>query len=215
MPMSTRVVVADDHQLVRAGIASLLSEIPGVEVVGEACDGSEALRMACELKPDILFLDLAMPGMSGFEALALINEADPDVRVVILSMHGSEEHVLRALKLGAVGFMLKNSAPEELALTISAVNREDTWLSPAISKAVISRYLERSGAEDRQSALTVRQNQVLKMIAEGCGTREVSVALKLSVKTIETYRSQIMDRLQIRDLPGLVRYAIRQGIIPL
>jgi len=213
--MSTRVVVADDHQLVRAGIASLLSEIPGVEVVGEACDGSEALRMACELKPDILFLDLAMPGMSGFEALALINEADPDVRVVILSMHGSEEHVLRALKLGAVGFMLKNSAPEELALTISAVNREDTWLSPAISKAVISRYLERSGAEDRQSALTVRQNQVLKMIAEGCGTREVSVALKLSVKTIETYRSQIMDRLQIRDLPGLVRYAIRQGIIPL
>lgn len=213
--MSTRVVIADDHQLVRAGIASLLGDIPGVEVVGEASDGHEAVRLASELVPNIMFLDIAMPGMNGLEALALINEAEPAVRVIILSMNDSEEHVLRALKLGAVGFMLKDAAPEELAQAIKAINAGHTWLSAAVSKTVISSYVERSGADEIQSLLTVRQNQVLKMIAEGRSTKEISFALNLSVKTIETYRAQIMDKLDIHDLPGLVRYAIRQGIIPL
>jgi len=213
--MVTRIVVADDHQLVRAGIAGLLADIPDVEVVGEACDGREAVRLATELRPDVLFLDLAMPGMSGLDALALINEAEPDVHVIILSMHDSEEHVLRALKLGAVGFMLKDAAPEELAQAIKAVGQGNNWLSSAVSKTVISNYLERSGSEEDQSLLTARQNQVLKMIAEGSSTKEVSFTLNLSVKTIETYRSQIMEKLDIHDLPGLVRYAIRQGIIEL
>jgi len=213
--MSTRVVIADDHQLVRAGIASLLGDIPGVEVVGEASDGHEAVRLASELVPHILFLDIAMPGMNGLDALALINEAEPAVRVIILSMNDSEEHVLRALKLGAVGFMLKDSAPEELAQAIKAINAGHTWLSAAVSKTVIASYVERSGADEIQSLLTVRQNQVLKMIAEGHSTKEIGFALNLSVKTIETYRAQLMDKLDIHDLPGLVRYAIRQGIIPL
>lgn len=213
--MNTRVVIADDHQLVRAGIASLLGDIPDVEVVGEAADGNEAVRLASELVPQIMFLDVAMPGMNGLDALALINEAEPSVRVIILSMHDSEEHVLRALKLGAVGFMLKDAAPEELAQAIKAIKAGHTWLSAAVSKTVIANYVERSGAEEIQSLLTVRQNQVLKMIAEGHSTKEISFALNLSVKTIETYRAQIMDKLDIHDLPGLVRYAIRQGIIPL
>ena len=213
--MTTRVVIADDHQLVRAGIASLLGDIPGVEVVGEASDGNEAVRLASELVPNLMFLDIAMPGMNGLEALALINEAEPAVRIIILSMNDSEEHVLRALKLGAVGFMLKDSAPEELAQAIKAINAGHTWLSAAVSKTVIASYVERSGADEIQSLLTVRQNQVLKMIAEGHSTKEISFALNLSVKTIETYRAQIMDKLDIHDLPGLVRYAIRQGIIPL
>jgi DNA-binding NarL/FixJ family response regulator len=213
--MTTRIIIADDHQLVRAGIAALLKDIAEVEVVGEACDGREAVRLASELLPNVMFMDVAMPGMSGLEALAVINETQPEVRVVILSMHDSEEHVLRALKLGAVGFMLKDAAPEELAQAIKAVTQGNTWLSAAVSKTVISSYLERSGSDEVQSLLTVRQNQVLKMIAQGCSTKEVSYSLNLSVKTIETYRTQIMDKLDIHDLPGLVRYAIRQGIIEL
>ena len=213
--MNTRVVIADDHRLVRAGIAALLADIPGVDVVGEASTGSEAVALVADLSPNLLLLDVAMPGMSGLDALALINEADPDVRVIILSMHDSEEHVLRALKLGAVGFMLKSAAPEELAQAIQAVGEGHTWLSAAVSRTVIAGYLERSGNETGQNLLTTRQSQVLKMIVEGHSTKEVSFALNLSVKTIETYRAQIMDKLDIRDLPGLVRYAIRQGIIPL
>lgn len=213
--MISRVLIADDHHLVRAGIAALLKDLPAVEVVGEAADGRQAVKLAAELRPHILFLDVAMPGMSGLDALAVINEAQPEVRVVILSMHDSEEHVLRALKLGAVGFMLKDAAPEELAQAIKAVNEGNTWLSAAVSKTVIASYLERSGSSEPQSVLTVRQGQVLKMIAEGYSTKEVGFLLNLSVKTIETYRAQIMDKLDIRDLPGLVRYAIRQGIIEL
>lgn len=211
--MNTRVVIADDHQLVRAGIAALLADIPEVEVVGEASDGEQAVRLASELRPHVLFLDVAMPGMSGLDALALINDNEPEVRVVILSMHDSEEHVLRALKLGAAGFMLKDAAPEELAQAIRAVGLGHTWLSAAVSKTVIASYLERSGDGGGQALLTARQSQVLKLIAEGRSTKEVSFELKLSVKTIETYRAQIMDKLDIHDLPGLVRYAIRQGII--
>ena len=211
--MNTRVVIADDHQLVRAGIAALLADIPEVEVVGEASDGEQAVRLASELRPQVLFLDVAMPGMSGLDALALINDNEPEVRVVILSMHDSEEHVLRALKLGAAGFMLKDAAPEELAQAIRAVGQGHTWLSAAVSKTVIASYLERSGDGGGQALLTARQSQVLKLIAEGRSTKEVSFELQLSVKTIETYRAQIMDKLDIHDLPGLVRYAIRQGII--
>jgi DNA-binding NarL/FixJ family response regulator len=123
--------------------------------------------------------------------------------------------VLRALKLGAVGFMLKDAAPEELAQAIKAVNQGNSWLSSAVSKTVISGYLERSGSDEEQNPLTVRQSQVLKMITEGYSTKEVSFSLNLSIKTIETYRTQIMDKLDIHDLPGLVRYAVRQGIISL
>jgi len=143
--MITRVVIADDHQLVRAGIASLLGDLTRVEVVGEASDGGEAVTLVSQRRPDILFLDVDMPGMSGLEALARINEAQPEVHVVMLSMHDSEELVLAALKLGAAGFMLKDAAPEELAQAIRTVGQGGVWLSAAVSKAVISSYLERCG----------------------------------------------------------------------
>lgn len=214
--MGTRVVVADDHLLVRAGITTLLEDIPDVDVVGEASNGADAVKRVAELSPDVLFLDLTMPGMSGFEVLAQINESHPGVRVVILSMHDTAEHVLRALKLGASGYMLKDVFPDELAQAIRAVNKGDTWLSSAISKTVVAGYLGRNAGEETVlPQLTTRQSQVLKMIAEGHSTKHISSDLSLSVKTIETYRAQIMEKLDIHDVAGLVRYAIRQGISPL
>jgi DNA-binding NarL/FixJ family response regulator len=213
--MSIRIVIADDHQLLRAGIAALLRDLPDVEVIGEAADGTQAVHLAQELKPDILFLDLVMPGKSGLEALATLNEAVPELRVIVLSMHASEEHVLRALRLGAAGYMLKDVAPEELGLAIRAVMAGENWLSAAVSKKVIATYVARNNGEEMLDSLTKRQHQVLKLLARGASTKGISTQLNLSVKTIETYRAQIMARLDIHDLPGLVRYAVRHGIVPL
>ena len=212
--MVTRIVVADDHQLVRAGIASLLEDIPDVEVIGEASDGEQALTLVSELRPDVLFLDLAMPGMSGLDALAHISESCPEVSVIILSMHDSVEHVHRALKLGAAGYLIKDALPNELAFAIMAVKRGGRWLSSSISKTVIDGYLGHNGKENTL-ILTGRQSQVLRMIAEGHSTKQISNELSLSIKTVETYRAQIMEKLDIHDIAGLVRYAIRQGITPL
>ncbi len=213
--MSIRVVIADDHQLLRAGLTALLRDIPGVDVMGEAADGAEAIRLAHALNPDILFLDLVMPGTSGLDALASINESLPEIRVIVLSMHSSEEHVLRALRLGAAGYMLKDVAPEELGLAIKAVMAGESWLSAAVSKKVIAGYVARNKGEEMLDSLTTRQQQVLKLIAQGVPTKGIGTQLNLSVKTIETYRAQIMDRLDIHDIPGLVRYAVRHGIVPL
>ena len=213
--MVTRIVVVDDHRLVRAGIVALLEDIPEVQVVGQASDGIQALKTVAELKPDVLILDLAMPEMSGLEVLARIHESHPRVKVIILSMHDSAEHVHRALKQGASGYLLKDVLPDELVLAIDAITQGRTWLSSAISKTVIDGYLGRNGDEASLPQLTERQNQVLKMIAEGHSTKQISGHLNLSAKTIETYRAQIMEKLDIHDIAGLVRYAIRQGIVSL
>lgn len=213
--MVTRIVVADDHGLVRAGIVALLEEIPGIEIVGEASDGVQALELITGLDPDVLILDLAMPRMSGFEVLAQIGGAGGRAKTIVLSMHDGAEHVHRALKLGAAGYLLKDVLPDELALAVNAVNKGDMWLSSAISRTVVDGYLGRRGDDGAVSPLTERQSQVLKMIAEGHSTKQIGSNLNLSVKTVETYRSQIMEKLDIRDIAGLVRYAIRQGIVPL
>ena len=212
---AVRVVLVDDHQLVRAGIGALLRELPEVEVVGEGSDGETAIRLAQELAPDVLFLDLVMPGMSGLVALERIIGQQLDLKVIILSMHSSEEHVVRALQLGAAGYMLKDVAPEELPLALKAVMSGDTWLSSAISRTAIAEYVDRTAHESPLDALTARQHQVLRLIAEGHSTKDIGAQLDLSVKTIETFRAQIMERLDIHDVAGLVRYAIRQGIVPL
>jgi len=213
--MTTRIVVVDDHRLVRAGIVSLLDEVTEIEVVGEASDGPQALKLISDLDPDVVLLDLAMPGMSGFDVLGQLGKSGVGVKVIVLSMHDSAEHVHRALKLGAAGYLLKDVLPDELLRAIDAVNKGNVWLSPAISKTVIDGYLGRNGSGDLLTQLTDRQGQVLKMIAEGLSTKQIGACLNLSVKTVETYRAQIMEKLDIHDIASLVRYAIRQGIVPL
>lgn len=209
-----RVVVAEDHALVRAGICSLLEKLPGVEVVGEASDGREALELLKTQAPHVALLDISMPGMNGLEAAARAARRFPATRVILLSMHANEEYVHRALKAGVAGYLLKDSGTAELELAVRAVARGETYLSPAISKQVISDYVRRTGAETTSlETLTPRQREVLQLIAEGHTTKEIAKKLDLGVKTVETHRAALMTRLDIHDVAGLVRYAIRVGLV--
>ena len=209
-----RVLLADDHALVRAGMRSLLNAMAEVEVVGEAASGEEALELAGRSRPDIVLMDIAMKGMSGLDAAARLRERHPEVRVVILSMHSGEEYVLKALRAGAVGYLLKDAATGELELALRSVMRGESWFSPAVSRQVVEGYVQRVGGEAVADTLTARQREVLKLVAGGKSTKEIAYELKLSVKTVETHRAQIMERLGIRDVAGLVRYALRTGLVP-
>ena len=209
-----RVLLADDHALVRAGMRSLLRDIEGVEVVGEAADGAQALALAERERPDVVLLDIAMKGMNGLEAAARFRELHPGIKVIILSMHASEEYVLQALRAGAAAYLIKDSATAELEIALRSVMRGETYLSPAISRQVVEGYVQRVGAGAGEDPLTPRQREVLKRIAEGRSTKEIAFDLGLSVKTVETHRAQIMERLGIRDVAGLVRYAMRTGLVP-
>jgi len=209
-----RVLLADDHSLVRAGIRSLLGAMADVQVVGEAASGEEALELAARQQPDVVLMDIAMKGITGLEAAARMREMHPAVRVVILSMHSGEEYVLQALRAGAAGYLLKDAATGELELALRSVMRGESWLSPAVSRQVVEGYVQRSGAEAAPDVLTARQREVLRLVASGKSTKEIAFFLNLSVKTVETHRAQIMERLGIRDVPGLVRYALRTGLVP-
>jgi len=209
-----RVLLVDDHALVRAGMRSLLQDLPDVEVVAEAGDGAEALAAAERERPDVVLMDIAMKGMNGLEAAARLRERLPGVKVIILSMHTSEEYVLLALRAGAAAYLIKDSATSELELALKCVMRGETYLSPAISRQVVDGYVQRVGASAGPEPLTPRQREVLKRIAEGRSTKEIAFELNLSVKTVETHRAQIMERLGIRDVAGLVRYAMRAGLVP-
>jgi DNA-binding NarL/FixJ family response regulator len=211
---SIRVVLADDHALVRAGMRSLLNGMSRVEVVGEAASGEEALELAAREKPDVVLMDIAMKGISGLDAAARMRERQPEVRVVILSMHAGEEYVLQALRAGAVGYLLKDAATGELELAIRSVMRGESWFSPAVSRQVVEGYVQRVGGESAAEVLTTRQREVLRLVAGGKSTKEIAFDLNLSVKTVETHRAQIMERLGIRDVAGLVRYALRTGLVP-
>jgi DNA-binding NarL/FixJ family response regulator len=208
-----RVLLADDHTLVRAGIRALLAQLPDVQVVGEAGDGREALRMIEQLGPDVLLMDIAMTGMNGLDATALAKQRLPNVKVIILSMHANEEYVMQALRAGATGYLLKDAASVELDLALKAAAAGQTYLSPAISRQVIDNYMSRVAGDPGPASLTPRQRQILQLIAEGKCTKEIAFALQISVKTVETHRVQLMDRLNIHDIPGLVKYAIRTGMI--
>ena len=208
-----RVLLADDHALVRAGIRALLQGLEGVTVVAETGNGAEVLELARTHRPDVVLLDISMPGLSGLDVSVQLERELPEVRVVVLSMHANEEYVLQALRAGAVGYMLKDSATAELELALKAVMQGETYLSPPISKQVVEGYVQRVGAEQPASEkLTPRQREVLQLIAEGHSTKEIAYRLELSVKTVETHRAQLMERLQIRDIAGLVKYAIRSGL---
>ncbi len=209
-----RVLLADNHTLVRAGLRALLENIEGIQVVAEASNGREALRLIADYQPDVVLMDVAMPEMNGLEAAARVVKEFPHVRVIILSMHANEEYVLQALRLGAMGYVLKDSGTNELELAVKASFQGETYLSPAVSKHVISDYLQRVGDESSSLAqLTSRQREVLQLIAEGQTTKEIAELLFISVKTVETHRMQLMKRLSIYDVAGLVRYAIRIGLV--
>jgi DNA-binding NarL/FixJ family response regulator len=213
--MSTlRVVLVDDHALVRAGIRALLERLPDVEVVGEADNGRDALELIKTSAPNMILLDISMTELSGLEALPRIVKDFPAVKVLILSGYANEEYVLRALRCGAAGYMVKDAAAEELGLAIKAVAQDKTYLSPSVSRTVVESYLQRAAGEGGPiEQLTARQREVLQLIAEGRNTKEIAHLLGISIKTVEAHRLQLMDRLAIHDVAGLVRYAIRTGLV--
>lgn len=209
-----RVLLADDHRLVRAGLRALLQSLAGVQVVAEAGNGYEALQLAEQHQPDIVIMDIGMEGLNGLESAARLAKFTPAPRVIILSMHANEEYVRRALQAGATGYLLKGAEPAELELALQAVMRGETYLTPAVSKQVVQNYLQGSGVKtDPLQDLTPRQREVLQLIAEGHSTKEIAYKLNLSVKTVETHRGELMNRLNIYDVAGLVRYAIRTGLV--
>ena len=211
---SVRVLVADDHTLVRAGLIKLLESIANITVVGEAGDGLALLKLAEELKPQLVMMDIAMPGLNGIEATARLAKICPEIRVMILSMHQNEEYVRQALRHGASAYLLKDAAPMELEQAIAAVLRGQTYLSPAVSSGVLSDYVQRLRSDEpAANPLTPRQREVLQLIAEGQSTKEIARRLDLSVKTVDTHRSQLMKQLDIHEVAGLVRYAMRTGLV--
>jgi DNA-binding NarL/FixJ family response regulator len=209
-----RIILADDHSLFRSGMKALLSKLPDVEVVAEAKDGRETLLLVETHKPDVVLIDIAMTGMNGLEATARITRAFPKVKVLVLSMHATEAYVLEALQAGASGYLVKDADTEELADALRAVRRGGTYLSPPVSRHVISEYVRRTGGKTNLlDALSQRQREILQLIAEGNTTKDIAKLLNLSVKTVDTHRTQLMDRLDIHDVAGLVRFAIRAGVV--
>lgn len=208
-----RVLLAEDHTLVRAGIRSLINSFQDIEVVAEAGDGREATRLARSLNPDIVLMDISMPGLNGLEATTRITRANSHCRVLILSMHANEEYAAQALRAGARGYLVKEAAASQLEEALHAVARGESYVSSSLSMDTVSRLLEETPQNSGLDHLTPRQREILQLIAEGKSTREIASVLSLSAKTVETHRSQLMDRLKIFDVPGLVRLAIREGLV--
>lgn len=213
---AVRILLADDHALVREGIRALLEAMPGVKVVGEVADGAEALQAIDRLHPDILLLDITMAGLNGLETTVRMTREHPSVKVLILSMHRHEEYVQRALRAGAAGYLVKDAAAAELRVAISTVARGDRYLCPAIAQTLaVAQLSPHSGAAvGAARSLTPRQREILTLVALGLSSKEIAFRLKRSVKTVETHRARLMERLAIYDVPGLVKYAIRAGFIP-
>jgi DNA-binding NarL/FixJ family response regulator len=209
-----QVLLADDHKLVRAGIRALLQTVPDVEIVAEAADGREALRLVAAHHPDLAVMDIAMPGLNGLDATVRIGRLFPHTRVVILSMNADEDSVLKSLRAGAVGYLVKTADPAELALAIRAVARGERFLSSAVSEHVVAACINRVDKERTSlERLSTRQREVLQLIAEGHTTKEIASKLDISPKTAESYRAELMRALEIHDIASLTRYAIRTGLV--
>ena len=209
-----RTLLADDHTLVRAGLRKLLESIPDVEVVGEASDGLMLLQLALQLQPQLVLMDIAMPGLNGLETTARLMRQQPDVRVIILSMHQNEEYVRQALRNGAVAYLLKDAATLELELAVKAVLRGETYLSPAVSRGIVSDYVQRLRADDQPGdSLTPRQREVLQLVAEGHAAKSVADLLNISQKTVEFHKASMMRQLGLRSSAELIRYAINHGLV--
>jgi DNA-binding NarL/FixJ family response regulator len=210
-----RVVLADDHPIVRAGIREALKEIPGVDVIAEASDGREAIELVKSLQPDVVFMDISMPGLNGLEAAERILKAFPQIRIIILSRHDSEEYYWRALQVGASGYLLKKAAIAELKAAVQRVTGGEIYLSREISARLRDQLPLQRIAHARNPAeqLTARQREILQLIAEGQTTKAIALILKISAKTVEYHRAKLMQSLNIFDIPGLVRFALRARLI--
>jgi DNA-binding NarL/FixJ family response regulator len=211
-----RVILAEDHTIVRKGLRSLLEGEEDIEVIGEAGDGKEAITLVEQKKPDIVVMDIGMPELNGLEATRRIKKKFPETKVLILTMHTNEEYVFEILQAGASGYIVKKAAPTELVSALRAVKRGESFLSPSISKKVIDEYLQRAGEAKRRGAfelLTDREREVLQLIAEGNSTRGIAGRLFISTKTVETHRSNLMEKLDLHGTADLTRYAIRMGIV--
>ncbi|HXG19182.1 MAG TPA: response regulator transcription factor [Methylomirabilota bacterium] len=216
-----RVLLVDDHALFRAGLRLLLAHTSGMEVVGEAADGREAVRVAKKTRPHVILMDIAMPGLNGLEATAQLSQECPESRVIVLSMHTNAQYVTQALRAGAAGYLLKDAAAAELEQAVKTVAGGAVYLTQAVSQQVIADYRRRltpgkageRAEEPFSDSLTPRQREILQLIAEGRTTKEIASLLHRSEKTIEAHRSRLMNQLDIHDLAGLVRYAIRIGLV--
>ena len=212
-----RVLLADDHALVRAGIRLLLEKLPDIEVVAEASDGRESIRLVEQHEPHVVLTDIAMPFLNGLEVTRRLAKTFPNVRVLILSMYSDEEHVYLALRAGAAGYLIKGAARQELQLAIRAVARGDTYLSPPpLTKLMMTKSGQQTKIDfNPLRDLSTRQTQVLQLIAKSKTTKQIALELSISVKTVESHRAQLMERLDIHDIASLVRYAIKVGLVQL
>jgi len=211
-----RILLADDHIVIRGGLRLVLERELGFRVVGEAADGKEAIKLAQDLSPDVAVLDVAMPNLNGIEAARQITAASPAIAVVMLSMHSDESYVLRALNAGARGYLLKDSPEEDLIAAIKAVSEGKAFFSPAISRVLVDDYvrqMRKRGLEDSYELLTAREREVLQLLAEGRSNKEIAGRLNLSTYTVETHRSNLMEKLNLHGIPELILYAVRKGII--
>lgn len=211
-----RVLLADDHTLIRAGLRLVVEQQPDFTVVGEAEDGRQAVAMAESLQPDVVVMDIGMPGLNGIEACRQIRESRPQTEVVMLSMHSDEGYVLRSLKAGARAYLLKDSAEADLARAIRAAVEGKSFFSPAVGKVLLEDYmrkLQRTGAEDSYELLSAREREILQLVAEGKSSKEIANLLNLSVYTVETHRAKLMQKLNLRSVPEVILYAVRKGII--
>ena len=216
-----RVFLADDHALFRAGLRMLLEQMVGVEVVGEAGNGREAVQLIKKIRPNVVLMDISMAGLNGLEATAQVSQECPDVRVIVLSMHVTGQYVAQSLRAGAAGYLLKDAAAAELEQAVKIVASGDTYLTHEVSQHMILDYrrrLGRRGADDQQEPpsadpLTPRQREILQLIAEGHTTKQIAALLHRSEKTIEAHRLRLMNQLDIHDVASLVRYAIRIGLV--
>jgi two-component system response regulator NreC len=209
-----KVLLVEDHVIVRQGIKALFSDEPDLEIVGEADDGRAALQSVSELEPDVVLMDISMPGLNGIEATRQIRQNHPEVKVVVLSMHSNEEYVFQVLRAGASGYVLKQSDSSEVLTAIRAALAGGSFLSPPISRTVIDDYVRRAearGGDEDLELLTSREREVLQLLAEGLSNREIAEQLNISIKTVETHRSNMMGKLGVSSKTELVKYALRKG----
>lgn len=212
-----KVLLADDHTIVRKGLRSLLEEEEDIKVVGEAEDGHEAIQKVSELEPDVIIMDVGMPSLNGLEAVKLLKKENRGIKILILTMHDNEEYIIEALKSGACGYLVKKSAPKELTAAIRIANKGETYLSPSISTKVINRFIRQTSdgidKTSKDDLLTTRERETIQLIAEGKSNKEIADKLTISLKTVKNHRSNLMEKLDLHNTAEITQYAIRKGIL--